>query len=217
MSANDVRDDYAYDVFISYPRRLYQESPDDTEHVCGQWLRSSFLPFFKSCLSDIVPYAPQIFMDVENLRAGDAWQEVIRAALRASRCLVPVWSAPYFRSRFCLWEWQSFQRRGANLVVPIGWTKPLAFFPAEARATQIYDFSRYAFPNPGLTASEKGMPFYETIRDFAQAVADKMLVAPAFDGRDARFEPVDVPTVTPPRPKIHLVPLGAPPVTVKAA
>jgi TIR domain len=200
--------DYSFDVFISYPRRLYQQSEDETEHACGQWLRSLFLPFFKSCLSDLLPHSPHIFLDVDEIQAGDKWLEVLRRALSVSRCLVPVWSPPYFRSPHCLWEWQTFLRRGPGVVVPIGWTKSFSFFPDEARATQIYDFSRYAFPNPALMTTRKGMPFYESIRDFAERVAQAVLASPAFVDGDPRFQPGEIPAA-PPRPALPLIPLGA--------
>ena len=198
---------YSYDVFISYPRRLYAEGDDATEHACGEWLRLLFLSFFKSCLSDELPISPRVFLDVEDLPAGVQWLDVLGHALVTSRCLVPVWSASYFRSRYCLWEWGSFQKRGEGLVVPIGWTKPKPFFPKAALDTAHFDFSEYAFPNPAYLNTPDGVGLQRLIREFAARVAEVVMAVPACAPEDDRFVLPKLPS-RPERQKIPLMRLG---------
>ena len=199
---------YAYHAFISYPRRLYAEGDDGTEHACGEWLRMLFIDFFKSCLSDELPESARVFLDVDEIPTGASWPQVLASSLSTSCCLIPVWSASYFRSRHCLWEWESFRKRGEGLVVPIGWTKPKAFFPEAALETNFHDFSRYAYPNPAYLRTEEGVGLQRAIRDFAIEVAKAISLAPQFSEQDTRFLPSELPP-PPPKKKLPFVRLGA--------
>ena len=199
MAGND-EGEYAYHVFISDPRRLYAEGANGIEHACGEWLRTLFLDFFTSCLSDALPENARIFLDTQAIRGGVSWRAELERALSTSCCLVPIWSPPYFRSHYCLWEWYSFRQRGSGLVVPIGWTDS-ARFPEEARQIQIRDFSPYAFTNPGLLRTEQGVGLQKAVRELADDVARAVAVAPPYSATDQRFRVAELP---PPVPKAKI-------------
>jgi hypothetical protein len=151
-------------------------------------------------LSDALPENARIFLDTEALRGGVAWREELERALSASCCLVPIWSPPYFRSNYCLWEWHTFRQRGAGLVVPIGWTGSERF-PEEAKQIQIRDFSPYAFTNPGLLRTEHGVGLQKAVRDLADDVARAIAAAPPYSAGDPRFRVAELP---PPVPKAKI-------------
>ncbi len=143
-----------------------------------------------------------------DIPPGAKWFDSLADALATSCCLVPVWSASYFRSRYCLWEWETFRKRGERLVVPISWTKPKPFFPAEALGIQSHDFSAYSYPNRAYLHTEEGVGMQRAIRSFAANVARAIELAPPIKASDQRFQVADLPPA-PAREKIPLMRMGA--------
>lgn len=71
---------YKHDVFISAPRHLYQ------------WVRELLLPSLTEYLSDELTRAPDVFFDVNEMKAGDAWEQTIKAALERSKMFIFIFS-----------------------------------------------------------------------------------------------------------------------------
>jgi len=69
---------YEYDVFVSYRRKS------------RDWVCEYFLPLFEYHLQEAVGgRAISIFVDTEDIEAGDAWPQRLHHALAHSKCLVP--------------------------------------------------------------------------------------------------------------------------------
>lgn len=142
VSPSDVVGGYAYDIFISYRRR---------EPVM-RWVQEHFYERLHEWLSEKMTREPNIFID-KQIETGAPWRDELRVALQTSRFLVPIWSPSYFRSSWCLAEWQTMLAREKQLGLGVDSTPksliyPILFaseelLPEKARATQHQDFSSW--------------------------------------------------------------------------
>lgn len=167
---------YLHDIFLSYPRNSFVEG----------WVRKLLLPTLEAELAHVLPdREPQIFID-SDIRAGECWPAALRDALLRSRCLIAVWSAQYFRSRWCLAEWRSMHARTAGhpkprLVLPLI-VRDGANFPEEAQLTQAEDFKGLCWPHETLRHNHPdAMRFYREVQRLAeQVVLPALLGAPTW-------------------------------------
>lgn len=118
---------YAYEIFLSYPRG----------GAVGRWVKDVFKPELELALADecssfrvLQPGekpGPRIFFD-EEMDNGGVLSARLKHGLRASRCMICLWTAQYFESGWCDAEWRSMYQRerdfqlgvdGPGLVYPI--------------------------------------------------------------------------------------------------
>jgi hypothetical protein len=189
---------YRYEVFLSY-RRI---------HIVQVWLKP-FLRHFADWLSEALveqgyPLPPKrpvarICFDDKVVIAGDLWPETLRKAARDSRCAIAIITPTYFLSTVCQAELQTFQARGAGLVVPVCFhdcTERLKApdFPVP------FDLRRFTSTAPG---TKNRALFYERIRDLAGQVARAVIAAPSYP-EDGKFPETwmkwDLPEVGQPSP-----------------
>jgi hypothetical protein len=92
---------YQYDAFFSYKR-----DPESDE-----WHRK-----VRDKLEYWVEFdlhqTPKLFFDTEDIRTGQRWHNKLEEALRTSKCVVCIWSPLYFKSKWCVSEWTTFEQRG---------------------------------------------------------------------------------------------------------
>ena len=163
-------DDYEFDVFLSYPRRK--------PHIIANWVTKYFYPNLWDYLALRMGRDPSIFIDVE-IDIGSHWPSRIEKALLRSRCMVAIWAPSYFRSDWCVAEWQSMlarqrklsaeERRDYHLIYPVKFYVGEHFWE-EAQATAWDDLSGWAYTCPGFEQSED---FYELMKRI-EAIADKL-------------------------------------------
>jgi hypothetical protein len=138
---------YRFDFFVSY-RRSYLRNGKPQETAVGAWVKQVFYPELCALWNEQQPDA-QVFLDEESIPTGAHWPSYLKEAIRDSRCLLPIWSPPYFGSRWCKAELESMRLRekqcnihlaqGRGLVVPVVFHDGDSF-PAEARFTQNLSF-----------------------------------------------------------------------------
>lgn len=191
--------DYEYDVFISYKRSQLVES----------WVRKFFLPLFESWLTEeLGGVRPRIFYDQLTIKAGERWLQKIVRGLTTSKVLLPVCSATYFRSQWCMLEWESFALREQHLTcdrlrIPIKHCDGDSF-PEEAQKLQMIDFSECTSGIPAFL-ERRNEVFMETfgfvleanVKKLAVEVAEAIRIAPVYQpswpsvpdppGRDVRI------------------------------
>ena len=96
-----------------------------------------------------------------------------------------IWSPLYFKSKWCVSEWTSFEQRGQGLNLDL--VVPARYFdgdcyPDLAKQRQSLDFSDYASTMPQFWETEHAVEFERTLlRPFAQDLAASIRSAPAFD------------------------------------
>ncbi|MCB9528149.1 MAG: TIR domain-containing protein [Myxococcales bacterium] len=195
--------DYLYDVFVSYPR----------DEKLDEWVHDLLLP----TLRDEFKHnhgrpAEAIFVDRE-IKPGSQWPDSLAKALKHSRILLGIWSAPYFQSAWCVAEWRNMQKREMfctvdsqrpRLILPIIYHDG-KHFDDDAKATMWrHDFKEWRFEPWAVT---KNAETYLSFRRAVEAVAtdlDEMIAvvppwSPAF--------PIELPTPHAPAradlPRLH--------------
>ena len=93
--------DYRFDIFFSYKR-------NETSNPWHTGLKDSLAHWVSEELDG---QRVRIFFDIEDISVGSRWKTKIINALCSSKCLVGVWSPDYFRSRYCVAEWLTFDMR----------------------------------------------------------------------------------------------------------
>ncbi len=162
---------YKYDVFFSYKRQKSTE-------IWYLGVKEKLEIWLEQELQRNVT----IFYDTEDIRSGMRWRQKIASALSESRCMVCLWSPLYFRSKWCVAEWQTFEARGEQcnreLVVPARFHDG-EHFPPSAKAVQRRDFSRFTSTSPKFWDSELALLFeQEELKDFAMEIAEIIKNAP---------------------------------------
>lgn len=137
---------YEYDVFISYRRSL----PNGKPSAEREWVESMFHPELERRLTAASPWQ-RVAIDLQ-IETGAQWPDALKHQLLHSRFLVPVWSAGYFQSTWCMTEWQTMRARervlglspqDAGLVLPVVFADG-DFFPPDAKHTQHRKFHRHS-------------------------------------------------------------------------
>jgi TIR domain len=174
----DRVDEYQFDVFVSYSRR---------GHVAA-WVQEHFEPVLRNCLIDELGPHASVFIDT-RMEVGTPWPLSLVEGLRRSRLVVPVWSAPYFVSRWCLAEWQTIRARermegrdqspGSRLVYPLVFADGSSF-PQEARDTQSVAVKEWGYPYPHFKESPAYLPFHAVVRSVAEELVARLRNVPAW-------------------------------------
>lgn len=175
---------YQYDLFVSYKRE-----PRDKQLVTP-WLREVLNRVEYWVRQDMGGDPVRVFFDEESIEVGDDWPDELRDALLSAKCLLPVWSPEYFRSTWCVAEWQSFLLREklikenggpqCKLVIPIRFHDG-KWFPDEARRITPLDLSPYTATTPAFWESKRADELDQVIKDYAPKIAELVAKAPAFD------------------------------------
>ena len=137
-------EDYRWDVFVSYCRGAREDNRGNPQlSAAGGWVQEVFYPELERWMEEERP-GTTFFIDTA-LRTGRLWPQDIQDALRHSRCMLAVWSAPYFQSDWCRSEWQSMvarqrydeenERGGSAYVFPVVFWDG-RYFDEEAKETQ---------------------------------------------------------------------------------
>jgi len=203
-------EDYKYDVFISYER----------DGLTTGWITEHFLPHFRTwvrmeiegiCKRKSLPlffdssqtdpnFPTDLKQKVEGIKPGANWDNALRDAIRASRCMVGIWNPPYFYSDWCNLEWQSFDRRadktGRDVLLAAS-VHDGSSFPKKAAARQCLDFSSYVLFGPALTNSKIYVDFQQAVKLLAHHVALSVSEAPPFESWPLAE---DIPEPPPPPP-----------------
>jgi hypothetical protein len=166
---------YQYDVFFSYKRDL----ESDTWH---QRVKEKMAYWLKQ---ELRQPEVSIFFDTEDIKTGQRWRTKLRTALSVSKCVVCIWSPLYFKSKWCVSEWVTFEKRGQNygvdLVIPARYFDG-EHYPEPAKERQSRDFSKFACIMPRFWETEHAVEFDLTqLRPFASDLAQIIRAAPPFD------------------------------------
>jgi hypothetical protein len=188
---------YEYDVFISYSRR----------GSAPKWLMNNFLPSLIDCLIDELGPEPTVFLDTSMPR-GVHWPAQLEKALRCSKIMIAVLSAPYFVSSWCMAEWKNMEAREdllglasaqqpQGLIYPIRYSDSLKFEGAK-QLRSWWDFKGLDNPNKGFQESRDWHPFQQRVRECAQDLAELLDQVPPWRPDFPVIERPDPPLPPPP-------------------
>jgi hypothetical protein len=171
---------YEWDIFLSFPRA----------GGAFAWVCNHFYPVLEETLTDVIGKSPRIFRYTEQ-ENGLAWEANIVRALQRSCYLISVWGPTYFRSAWCLAEWESISQREQLLGMrtvqnPRGLVYPVIYLdgknlPPEAQAifrNSTADLSEWAVPMPQFRETREYLPFYQAMRQVARELRDLLPQAP---------------------------------------
>ncbi|MBZ9862302.1 TIR domain-containing protein [Mesorhizobium sp. CA12] len=184
---------YEWDVFISYPRH----------GQVGTWVSNHFAPVLRECLDSVLPQQPRVFID-NGIETGVIWSDVLKQALLRSRLLVAIWTPPFFRSHWCMSEWESMLAREAFLAggrPPRGLVYPVVYsdgnhFAQKAKQTQFRrDLTAFTYPYPGFRDSAAYLAFHDAMMAIAADIETHLQTVPPWQ---ADWPIVDPPVEAPP-------------------
>ncbi|SCX26052.1 hypothetical protein DSM25558_3919 [Agrobacterium sp. DSM 25558] len=182
---------YQWDVFLSYPR---------SQQVLP-WIEKHFLPLLQGQLENLLDYEPKIFVDFAQA-TGVRWPNNIRDALLRSRVMVAIWTPPYFRSDWCMAEWESMLERekylydsgviqAKGLVYPVVFSDGKNFHP-RAKDTMHKDLSHLNYRHDCFRDSPKYLEFDDAIRAIAEELEGHISAAPNWNSAFPIINPDDV-------------------------
>lgn len=193
---------YEFDVFISYRRK---------EPVLS-WVRELFAPLVEQWLHESLPHEARVFRDEESIETGAAWPLALEQGLLRSRLLVPVFSPSYFRSQWCLAEFESMRARERVVGLrtpaqPNGLICPVVFhdgehFPEAARALQSKDLRQWNQSGNALRGTERYVGFVHEIQGLAGELATLLARAPDWRPDWPIERPPSAPAVHAPLPRL---------------
>jgi hypothetical protein len=173
---------YINDVFISYKRGKINE----------QWLNEIFLPLFTDYLSNELPFDPKIFVDTNDLTPGVFFNEELFINLLYSKCLVSIWSPPYFnKSIWCVMEFLTMKHRQELLkLTPL--TKPKSLIcsimyrevspiPDIAEGITYMNYTDFNLVGDAFFKTEKYLGFQQKLQKDIKIIGEIIKNAPALN------------------------------------
>jgi len=157
------------------------------------------MPTLLALLEGELSEDPKLFKD-DQIDVGDAWPNRLAAELLTSRCMIAIWTPKYFRSKWCLAEWDTMRKREEILGMrtrdnPSGLVYPIVFsdgksFPKRAIEIQyLDDFRRFAYPYPVFKESQLYIEFHDSVAKVAKEIAGMILNSPPFDSKWPTIRP----------------------------
>jgi len=132
---NSKRDDYVYDLFVSYPK--------------GRLSFDMIRELIENLRIEMVQLVDnfQIFLDASELLMGDALDKPTQEALKRSKLLLALTTPVYFSRVNSLLEWKTFDQRsqitGVNLTIPVA-LRGAQMIPSWFQDYQYIDFSEFS-------------------------------------------------------------------------
>lgn len=164
---------YEYEIFVSYRRSV----------TIGTWVKEHLVPLLEARLCEVAEADIRLSCDY-RMATGTRWPEELKHRIAASKVLLAIWSADYFRSDWCMAEWQSFRRREEvlglftasrtdGLVYPIRYADGEYFHP-EAKNAQWKDLASLNYPHEAFRLSAKYLDFDEAVQEIAQELVQML-------------------------------------------
>jgi hypothetical protein len=174
---------YVNDVFISYKRGRINE----------QWVEENFLPMFEELLDNALPHKPRIFVDKTALAPGVDFSNALFYNLIFSKCIVSIWSPPYFRrSEWCVKEFLTTkfkqdvlfqlneQTQPTALIWPVIFRKLTAIPPIANRMSYL-DYSDFAIVGDDFFKSPLYTKLQQRMINDIPSIAEMIVNAPVLD------------------------------------
>jgi hypothetical protein len=172
--------DYGYDIFLSYSRRGGN---------AARWVQTHLVEVLTKCLEDELGRTPKVFLDT-RMETGTKWPLELERGLRRSRMLLAVLSPLYFKSEWCLAEWESMALREHSVGMtspeaPNGLIFPLVYsdgesFPESARERQSRSVKDWGYPYPQFASSLAYLDFHDEMKSVAAELGAQLEAVPAW-------------------------------------
>lgn len=168
---------YVNDVRLTTLRFLAKCVSDSVQQITPQRkdIRTAFLSYAREDIDEVTVVAQgiqkvrpdlELFFDLEDLRSGDHWQEVLKSEIDQRDMLYLCWSGNAKHSPWVDFEWRyMYSQRGINCIDPIPLESPTACPPPQELEQLHFDdrWLHYRTKKPPHIASPRTTRFY--IRD----------------------------------------------------
>lgn len=190
---------YRYDIFLSYRR-------SDT---VGLWVKNHLFNRLEARVNELAGAPVRISCDLQ-IAAGAAWPNDLRSRIRSSSILLSVWSADYFRSDWCMAEWQSFRAREQllglrgddhtnGLVFPVRYADGEFYHPDAANTQCNADFSGLNYPDDVFRLSAKYIEFDQAVQNMCAELVTMLATIPPWRPDFPIVEPAPMAPIVVPR------------------
>jgi hypothetical protein len=182
-------------------------SPDNVTSNVPEWLENHFLPVLKKRLEAELNEDPRLFIDKQT-EVGADWPETLADALNRSCCLIAIWSPHYFRSTWCLAEWETIKYReqeagfrtnnnSCGLIYPVVFSDG-EWFPEEAKRMQYRDdFRNFAYPYKQFRESQLYLEFHDRVAEVARQLVERLKQVPPWNLKWQSIRPSSTPPFIP--------------------
>lgn len=141
LSKKQAETEFLYDVYLSYPREVYQ------------WVKELLLPTLEDFLSSELGRKPNIYADFSGIEPGSEWQSTIQNAIQRSRTILLIVSDLGLKSSFFNLELNSVINReiisGKNILFPLlyNYTKEVSYdlLPEIIKSKIALDFNNFNY------------------------------------------------------------------------
>lgn len=165
-----------YHIFISYSRE------DDSDHAIHKFIDQLRKKLKVKCRQEV-----SVFIDDEEIRAGDHWSKTIEEAAKDSFLVIAFLSPRYFRSQECLREWQFFwpsdKRMPDKSIIPIEYSSveknELSLYSDDQR--HIIDQARALHVEPWNLLQPESKESVKRITHLASHISERLKQVGAFD------------------------------------
>ncbi|MVM29382.1 hypothetical protein GO755_05005 [Spirosoma sp. HMF4905] len=180
---------YINDVFISYKRG----------RIIEQWINEIFLPLFTENLDYELPDPPKIFIDSTGLTPGVGYWDELFVNLFYSKCIVSIWSPPYFRrSEWCVKEFLTMKHRQelwelGPLKMPKTLIWPVIYrevnpLPEIASGLQYSNYSEFNLVGDAFFKTKSYLLFQKKLQKDIKYVSEIILHAPPLNTEWETYE-----------------------------
>jgi MinD-like ATPase involved in chromosome partitioning or flagellar assembly len=166
---------YKFDLYVSYDRT----APVDA------WLRT-FLESLKEYVEVFLGRDISFFQQYRELELGVDWQTETSRALASSALLLAILTPRYFRSRWCIAEWMTFEERRKRLGGEEYLIFPVGIAVRDGVPDWVLQYQWVDMTESFLRKDDFQM--HKGARDLARPVADRLRTPPPF---------VEAPVVSP--------------------
>ncbi len=165
---------YKFDIFVSYRRT----------GTIGRWVKNHLVPRLQERLDEVAPKDIHIFCDYK-MADGVNFPAELKRQINASSLLLAIWSANYFRSKWCMAEWESFRERQKQLglfsddltqglIYPVRHSDGDYFHP-EAQVVQCQkDFSALNSPDEIFRHTPRWIEFDDLVKQMANDLVKRL-------------------------------------------
>ncbi len=158
--------EYLYDVYLSYPREIYQ------------WVKELLIPALTEYLTDELGYKPRLYFDINEINQYDFISLSIEAVIKRSKTYVLIITDSVGESPFFNFELNSILHREksleSNLLFPITYinssSKISSLIPISLQSKNYLDLSNFKLEET-LRSTKLRSQFGQKVEQLADAIA----------------------------------------------
>ncbi len=162
--------EFLYDVFLSYPREVYQ------------WVKELLIPALTEYLNDVLGYNPQLYFDISEFNLNESISSGIESAIQKSKTYIFVITDSGLDNSFLNIELSSILKRekinGKNLLFPIMYSHSnfqlIELLPFSLKSRQFADFSNFKYEDT-IRSTKLRSQFGQEVEKLSHAIAKALL------------------------------------------